>query len=162
MEPFTSAKSTVTFFRSPSRTDFDRRILSARWRGVYSRGARSGRVARRVAAAPHSGQNFARAGSSASQASQQSARAAPHSTQNLARAGLECRQLSQTMASRLYNMKSDRTELNDVSEDQPEVLVRMIQTYEDWAERVGALPWPVIPEVTASPRPGTRHIHEVR
>jgi arylsulfatase A-like enzyme len=61
----------------------------------------------------------------------------------------------------LYNMKSDRTELNDLSGEQPELLARMIQMYEDWAERVGALPWRVIPEVTASPRTGTRHIHEV-
>ncbi len=62
----------------------------------------------------------------------------------------------------LYNMKSDRTELSDLSDNYPEVLARMVQMYEDWAERVGALPWPVIPEVTASPRPGTKHIHDVR
>ena len=61
----------------------------------------------------------------------------------------------------LYNMKSDRTELNDLSGEQPEILTRMTRMYEDWAERVGALPWPVMPRVTASPRPGTMHIHEV-
>ena len=61
----------------------------------------------------------------------------------------------------LYNMKVDRTELNDVSVEQPEVLARMIQMYEDWAERIGALPWLVIPEATAPPRVGTKHIHDV-
>ena len=62
----------------------------------------------------------------------------------------------------LYNMKSDRTELDDLSGAKPEVLARMVRMYEGWAERVGALPWPVINGVTASPRPGTSHIHEVR
>ena len=62
----------------------------------------------------------------------------------------------------LYNMKIDRTELNDLSDAQPAVLARMVQMYEDWAESVGALPWPVIPNVTAAPRPGTKHIHDVR
>jgi arylsulfatase A-like enzyme len=61
----------------------------------------------------------------------------------------------------LYNMKNDRTELNDLSGEQPEILNRMIQMYENWAERVGALPWPVIPEITASPRVGATHIHDV-
>ena len=61
----------------------------------------------------------------------------------------------------LYNMKSDRTELNDISGEQPETVARMTGMYEDWAERVGALPWPVVPGVTASPRPGTMHIHDV-
>ena len=55
----------------------------------------------------------------------------------------------------LYNMKSDRTEPDDLSGAKPEVLARMVRMYEGWAERVGALPWPVINGVTASPRPGT-------
>ena len=62
----------------------------------------------------------------------------------------------------LYDMKSDRTELNDLAASNPEVLERMSQMYEDWAERVGALPWPVVREVTAAPRPGSVHIHDVR
>jgi arylsulfatase len=61
----------------------------------------------------------------------------------------------------LYNMKSDRTELNDLSGAQPEVLARMVRMYEDWAAHAGALPWPVVPENTASPRSGTKHIHDV-
>jgi arylsulfatase len=62
----------------------------------------------------------------------------------------------------LYDVKSDRTELNDLAASNPEVLERMSQMYEDWAERVGALPWPVVREVTAAPRPGSVHIHDVR
>jgi len=61
----------------------------------------------------------------------------------------------------LYNMKEDRTELNDLSGERPDVLSRMIEMYEEFAQRAGALPWPVVPEVTASPRVGTKHIHDV-
>ncbi len=61
----------------------------------------------------------------------------------------------------LYNMKHDRTELTDLSGSYPEVLERMVRMYEDWAERVGALPWPVVSGVTAAPRTGTKHIHDV-
>jgi arylsulfatase A-like enzyme len=61
----------------------------------------------------------------------------------------------------LYNMKADRTELNDLSDEQPEVLARLVDMYESWSTRVGALPWPVVPEVTASPRIGTKHFHDV-
>ncbi len=61
----------------------------------------------------------------------------------------------------LYNMKSDRTELNDLGDDRTDIRDRMIGMYEDWSLRVGALPWPVVPEVTASPRVGTKHIHDV-
>ncbi len=61
----------------------------------------------------------------------------------------------------LYDMKEDRTELSDLSADQPDVLSRMVQMYEDWAERVGALPWPLEHGTTAAPRIGTKHIHDV-
>lgn len=61
----------------------------------------------------------------------------------------------------LYDMKADRTELNDLANDKPEILERMIGMYVDWSNRVGALPWPVLPEMTASPRTGTKHIHDV-
>ena len=37
VNPATSAKSTVTAFRSPSRAAAERRIFSARWDGVYAR-----------------------------------------------------------------------------------------------------------------------------
>jgi hypothetical protein len=58
-------------------------------------------------------------------------------------------------------MKEDRTELNDLSADRPDVLTRMIQMYEDCAERVGALPWPLEHGTTAAPRVVTKHIHDV-
>jgi len=62
----------------------------------------------------------------------------------------------------LYNMKEDRTELNDLAEERSDVLTRMVQMYTSWAERIGALPWPVAAGAPASPRVGTRHIHDVR
>jgi arylsulfatase A-like enzyme len=61
----------------------------------------------------------------------------------------------------LYNMADDRTELNDLSEERSEFLDRMIGMYDDWTKRSGALPWPVIPSQTASPRVNTEHIHDV-
>jgi arylsulfatase len=61
----------------------------------------------------------------------------------------------------LYDMKKDRTELNDLSGERPDVLSKMVVMYETWAKRAGALPWPVVPEVTASPRIGTKHLHDV-
>lgn len=61
----------------------------------------------------------------------------------------------------LYNMKEDRTELNDLSGKRPDVLSRMVEMYKEFALRAGALPWPVVPGVTASPRVGTKHIHDV-
>ena len=61
----------------------------------------------------------------------------------------------------LYNMVDDRTELNDLAETRPEILANMIGVYEVWAKRVGALPWPVIPQATAAARSGTKHIHDV-
>jgi len=62
----------------------------------------------------------------------------------------------------LYNMKDDRTELHDLSNDHPELLARMIDMYEGWAVRAGALPWPVNENSAALPRAGTKHIHDVR
>lgn len=62
----------------------------------------------------------------------------------------------------LYDMKNDRTELDDLADDRPETTNRMIKMYEDWAERAGALPWPVDPNSAANPRSGTKHIHDVR
>jgi arylsulfatase A-like enzyme len=61
----------------------------------------------------------------------------------------------------LYDMKKDRTELHDLAGDRQEITTRMIKMYEDWAERAGALPWPVDPSSAANPRSGTKHIHDV-
>jgi arylsulfatase A-like enzyme len=62
----------------------------------------------------------------------------------------------------LYNMANDRTELNDISSSELERVEQMESVYKKWAERTGALPWPVIPSATAAPRGGTKHIHDVR
>ena len=40
----------------------------------------------------------------------------------------------------LYNLKEDRSELNDLSEKYPGKKAEMIQAYEKWAERVGVIP----------------------
>ena len=61
----------------------------------------------------------------------------------------------------LYNMVDDRTELNDLSESEPERVTEMSDVYEKWAAYTGALPWPVGTGGLASPRPGTKHIHDV-
>lgn len=39
----------------------------------------------------------------------------------------------------LYNLKTDRSELNDLSQEQPELKSRMIQEYEQWTNRVGVV-----------------------
>src|SRR6266568_3383387 len=59
IEPFTSAKSTVTCLRSPSRAGREVRIFSARCLGVYERG--SGAAASIEGSGirwPHESQNF--------------------------------------------------------------------------------------------------------
>ena len=43
----------------------------------------------------------------------------------------------------LYDLESDRTELSDVSGRHPKRVAAMKKMWADWAERVGALPWPV-------------------
>ena len=63
--------------------------------------------------------------------------------------------------SQMYNMTDDRTELNDLSESEPERVTEMSDVYEEWAAHTGALPWPVGTGGMASPRPGTKHIHDV-
>lgn len=50
----------------------------------------------------------------------------------------------------LYNMIEDRTELNDLSEREPERVVTMIKQYNEWAERTGVLAWPVVPDELGS------------
>jgi len=43
----------------------------------------------------------------------------------------------------LYNIRADRTELNDLSASEPERLKRMSRNYDNWAERCGVQPWPI-------------------
>jgi arylsulfatase A-like enzyme len=48
----------------------------------------------------------------------------------------------------LYNLKTDRSELTDMSKEQSELKTRMIQDYEQWANRVGV----VSKEILDSPK----------
>ena len=43
----------------------------------------------------------------------------------------------------LYNIRADRTELNDLSASEPERLKHMSRDYDNWAERCGVQPWPI-------------------
>lgn len=38
----------------------------------------------------------------------------------------------------LYNLENDRTEMNDLSNERPDLKARLLETYAHWAERVGA------------------------
>jgi arylsulfatase len=41
----------------------------------------------------------------------------------------------------LYDLESDRTELKDLSESQPDRVRRMSAMYDAWATRAGVIPW---------------------
>ena len=41
----------------------------------------------------------------------------------------------------LYDMETDRTELNDLAGAKPELLKEMVDAYETWAKRIGVVPW---------------------
>tara|TARA_R110002096_G_scaffold61218_5_gene152181 strand:- start:1110 stop:2663 length:1554 start_codon:yes stop_codon:yes gene_type:complete len=43
----------------------------------------------------------------------------------------------------LYNLNTDRTELNDLAKTHPERVDEMTATWEAWAGRVGVQPWPI-------------------
>jgi arylsulfatase A-like enzyme len=60
----------------------------------------------------------------------------------------------------LYNMADDRTELNDLSAGEVARMKEMAGMYESWAARVGVLPWPIVPNVTAAASKG-RSVHVV-
>lgn len=46
----------------------------------------------------------------------------------------------------LYDLSRDRSELHDLSAERPEILARLIDMWERWADRVGVLPWETIKE----------------
>ena len=50
----------------------------------------------------------------------------------------------------LYNMKDDRTEMKDLSQAQPARVKEMVATWERWAERTHAVPWPWKPAYGAA------------
>ena len=43
----------------------------------------------------------------------------------------------------LYDMEADRTELHDLSAQQPQRTKAMAKMWEDWAKRIGVQPWPM-------------------
>jgi arylsulfatase len=47
----------------------------------------------------------------------------------------------------LYDMESDRTELNDLAGKHPDQVKDLAALYQDWAKRCGVLPWNQVPPV---------------
>ncbi len=41
----------------------------------------------------------------------------------------------------LYDLEADRTELNDVAGQQPDIVADLSTRWQQWADRVGVLPW---------------------
>ncbi len=41
----------------------------------------------------------------------------------------------------LYDMDTDRSELNDLSYQYPEIVEPLTTRYEEWEEKVGVVPW---------------------
>ena len=57
----------------------------------------------------------------------------------------------------LYNMDADRTELDGLSERLPERTAKMAATWEAWAKRTKALPWPWRPAYGQKPAAAQTH-----
>ena len=43
----------------------------------------------------------------------------------------------------LYNMEEDRTEMNNIAAQHPQIVKKMAAMWNAWAERTGVKPWPV-------------------
>ncbi len=50
----------------------------------------------------------------------------------------------------LYNLKSDRTELNNLAGASPDQVDKLSALYRDWAARCNVLPWPQVPKIIPS------------
>ena len=61
----------------------------------------------------------------------------------------------------LYDMSEDRTEMNDLAAKDPAKVDELAGLYEQWAERVGVVPWPAHPSLSAPPLKG-KHAHVAR
>lgn len=48
----------------------------------------------------------------------------------------------------LFDLETDRTELNDLAGQNPDLLQALIITYQQWAKRAGVAPWPPVPDRT--------------
>ena len=63
----------------------------------------------------------------------------------------------------LYNIPNDRTELNNLADSEPQRVTQMTAAYNEWADRAGALPWPVKEGLLAKRTKGKRdHISQHR
>ncbi len=63
----------------------------------------------------------------------------------------------------LYNIPNDRTELNNLADSEPQRVDAMTAAYNEWADRAGALPWPVQKGLLAKRTKGKRdHISQHR
>ena len=63
----------------------------------------------------------------------------------------------------LYNIIEDRTELNDLSSNEKDIVKEMSKEWENWAKVSNVLPWPVDPNVVAKRLKGDHsHIHQHR
>src|SRR5262249_5995408 len=45
----------------------------------------------------------------------------------------------------LYDLETDRTELHDRAQDHPEKVKELVARYDEWAQRVGVVPWEQLP-----------------
>ena len=52
----------------------------------------------------------------------------------------------------LYDLRTDRTELNDLAEQHPEKVAELKALYEAWAARCGVLPWDQVPTPRRRPQ----------
>ncbi|MFL2664414.1 MAG: arylsulfatase [Dehalococcoidia bacterium] len=64
----------------------------------------------------------------------------------------------------LYDMDNDRTEINNLSNEYPDLVNQLHNEYIEWSKRIKVLPWPIIPDQNKSElvRKGTDHIHEIK
>ena len=54
----------------------------------------------------------------------------------------------------LYDIKADRTELNDLAAEHPEVVAELSGLYEAWASRCNVMPWAELQEKRRKEREG--------
>ena len=54
----------------------------------------------------------------------------------------------------LYDIEQDRTELNDVSGEHPELVQELSRLYEAWAKRCNVMPWAELQEMRRKVRDG--------
>jgi arylsulfatase len=56
----------------------------------------------------------------------------------------------------LYDLRQDRSELDDLAAKRPDVLQELARSWQSWANRVGVVPWTELPGSSYRPSPGYR------